>query len=125
MRRGCRIAAPRSDYLQTEPGLAWTEKPFATRATATDGSRVTLRKGVLRVREGGGEFVDRQVDDAVEWAELLLQHFGLHDSASRAIQHRFIGFAVRDAALLRDVLRTSGDSTHRALAAASSPSVQR
>ena len=41
----------------------------------------------------------------------------LHDSASRAIQQRFIGFAVRDAALLRDVLRTSGDSMHRALAA--------
>src|SRR5262245_38481762 len=29
---------PRSDYLQTEPGLPWTEKPFATRATGPDGS---------------------------------------------------------------------------------------
>ena len=41
----------------------------------------------------------------------------LHDSVARAIQQRFIGFSARDAALLRDVLRTSGDSAHRALAA--------
>ncbi len=74
---------PRSDYLQTEPGLAWTEKPFATRATSTDGSRVTLRNGLLRIREGAGEFVDRPVHDPGEWAELLLLHFDLHDSASR------------------------------------------
>ena len=67
---------PRSEFLQTEPGLAWTEKPFATRATAADGSRVTLRNGVLRVREGCGEFVDRPVTD-VEFPELLCEHFQL------------------------------------------------
>ncbi len=62
---------PRSDYLQTEPGLAWTEKPFATRATATDGSRVTLRNGLLRIREGAGEFVDRPSTTPTSAAELL------------------------------------------------------
>ena len=41
----------------------------------------------------------------------------LHDSVGRAIQLRFVGFAARDAALLRDVLRNSSDSSHRALAA--------
>jgi len=73
---------PRSTYLQTEPGLMWTEKPFATRATAPDGSRVTLRNGVLRIREGAGEFVDTPVDPA-EWSSLLRDHVGIDDLASR------------------------------------------
>jgi N-hydroxyarylamine O-acetyltransferase len=67
---------PRSDYLQTEPGLAWTEKPFATRATAGDGSRVTLRNGVLRVRERRGEFVDTPVTDD-QFEAMLFEHFEL------------------------------------------------
>ena len=44
-------------------------------------------------------------------------HSLMRDSAARAIQERFIGFARRDGARLREVLRNSGDSTHRALAA--------
>jgi hypothetical protein len=44
-------------------------------------------------------------------------HSLMHDSAARAIQERYIGFAARDSALLRDVLRNSADSAHRALAA--------
>ena len=67
---------PRSDYLQTEPGLAWTEKPFATRATAGDGSRVTLRNGVFRVRQGRGAFVDTPVADE-QFEALLFEHFQL------------------------------------------------
>ena len=67
---------PRSEYLQTEPGLAWTEKPFATRATADDGSRVTLRNGVLRVRHGRGEFVDTPVSDS-DFDQLLSERFEL------------------------------------------------
>lgn len=67
---------PRSEYLQTEPGLAWTEKPFATRATGGDGSRVTLRNGVLRVRQGRGEFVDTPVSDS-DFDQLLSAHFEL------------------------------------------------
>jgi N-hydroxyarylamine O-acetyltransferase len=67
---------PRSVFLQTEPGLAWTQRPFATRATAPDGSRVTLRNGVLRVREGCGDFVDTPVDDE-QFDALLSEHFEL------------------------------------------------
>lgn len=44
-------------------------------------------------------------------------HALVKDSAARAIQERFIGFATRDYALLRDVLRNSGDAAQRALAA--------
>jgi len=69
---------PRSTFLRTEPGLPWTAKPFATRATAIDGSRVTLRSGVLRRRTGGGEFEDTTVDPA-SWSSLLREHFGLDD----------------------------------------------
>jgi N-hydroxyarylamine O-acetyltransferase len=67
---------PRSEFLQTEPGLAWTARPFATRATAPDGSRMILRHNVLRVREGCGEFVDSPVDEE-QFDALLSQHFGL------------------------------------------------
>ena len=70
----------RSDHLQTAPGLAWTKQPFATRATAVDGSRVILRPGVLRVREGSGRFVDTPIDED-DWARLLAEHVGLEDGA--------------------------------------------
>jgi N-hydroxyarylamine O-acetyltransferase len=73
---------PRSTYLQTEPGLMWTEKPFATRATAADGSRVTLRNGVLRVRTGAEEPVDVTVDEA-DWSRLLRDHLGITDDHRR------------------------------------------
>ena len=69
---------PRSQHLQTEPGLAWTEKPFATRALDATGSRVTLRRHVLRTRTGLGDFVDRPVEPG-EWSALLAEHFGLVD----------------------------------------------
>ena len=67
---------PRSEFLQTEPGLSWTERSFATRATAADGSRVTLRNGVFRVREGRGEFVDTPVSDE-DFDALMAKHFDL------------------------------------------------
>lgn len=69
---------PRSNHLQTEPGLAWTEKPFATRATDGDGSRVTLRPKVLKQRRGASEFVDAQIEPQ-DWTPLLKSHFGLSD----------------------------------------------
>jgi N-hydroxyarylamine O-acetyltransferase len=70
---------PRSDFLRTEPGLSWTTKPFATRATAADGSRITFRGQVFRAREGGGEFEDRTI---ARWesAAVLAQQFGLDDT---------------------------------------------
>ncbi len=77
----------RSDYLRTEPGLSWSEKPFATRATDRDGSRITLRTSVLRTRQGTGEFVDRPVDPS-EWSALLSVHFGLADTLTRTDPQR-------------------------------------
>lgn len=71
---------PRSEFLQHDQSSVFWQKPFATRALDTAGSRVTLRGGVLRERAGVGEFVDRPVDDPVEWAELLHHHFGLVDT---------------------------------------------
>jgi N-hydroxyarylamine O-acetyltransferase len=70
---------PRCDYLQTTPGLSWSEKVFATRATAAEGSRITLRAEVLRTRVGVGEFVEQPVAPD-EWSGLLNEHFGLVDS---------------------------------------------
>jgi len=73
---------PRSEYLQTEPGLGWTTKPFATRATGADGSRITLRPGILRRREGCGEFIDEAVEPD-QWSTLLSTHFELGDTLTR------------------------------------------
>ena len=44
-------------------------------------------------------------------------HALLQDPSARAVQERFIGFAARDLKQLRNVLRRSSDSEHRALAA--------
>lgn len=72
----------RSRHLQTAPGLRWTSGAFATMATGADGSRVTLRRGILRRRSGSDDFVDEVVPDA-EWADNLHRHFGLHDALER------------------------------------------
>jgi N-hydroxyarylamine O-acetyltransferase len=74
---------PRSEFLQTEPGLPWTERPFATRATDADGSRVTLRPGVLRRRVGCAEFVDTPVLNE-DWPAVLFDNFGLVDNLGSA-----------------------------------------
>jgi N-hydroxyarylamine O-acetyltransferase len=70
---------PRSEYLQHAPDLGWSTKPFATRALDGDGSRITLRRDVLRRRTADGPFVDRGVAED-EWSDLLVEHFGLIDS---------------------------------------------
>lgn len=44
-------------------------------------------------------------------------HALAHDPGTRAIQEKFIGFASRDFAKLRQVLRESSDAEHRAIAA--------
>ena len=44
-------------------------------------------------------------------------HALMHDPAARAIQQRFIAYAARNLSRLRDVLRHSSDTEHRALAA--------
>lgn len=78
---------PRSDFLQTEPGLQWTMRPFATRALDADGSRITLRPGVLRRRAGRGEFVDSPVADD-DWSTLLAAEFDLDDVLATAPANR-------------------------------------
>lgn len=69
---------PRSDFLQTEPGLPWTARPFATRALSDDGSRITLRPGVVRRRVSCGEFVDIPIADD-DWRTVLAAEFDLDD----------------------------------------------
>jgi N-hydroxyarylamine O-acetyltransferase len=73
----------RSRVLQTEPGLEWTAKPFATRAVDDTGSRITLRSSVLRVRQGMGPFVETPVEPA-DWATTLRRHFGIDDRRGQA-----------------------------------------
>ena len=72
----------RSSYLQTEPGLSWTEKAFATRATDATGSRVTLHMNMLRTRQRTAESIDLPVANG-QWSELLQHHFGLDDTNRR------------------------------------------
>lgn len=72
----------RSTYLQTEPGLSWTERAFATRALDGEGSRVTLRMDVVRQRDGVGEYRESPVA-ADDWSDLLLRHFRLMDGNVR------------------------------------------
>lgn len=67
---------PRSAALQASG--PFTEKPFATRALDDAGSRVTLRREVLRRRDAAGVVTDVPVD-AVDWSALLEEHFGLVD----------------------------------------------
>lgn len=73
----------RSHALQTGPDQLFTQKPFATRALDGEGSRVTLRREVLRRRDAAGRWEDRTVE-AEEWSGLLAEHFGLDDVRDRA-----------------------------------------
>jgi N-hydroxyarylamine O-acetyltransferase len=66
----------RSRYLQTEPGLNWTEKPLVTRATSAKGGRVTLHADRLRTRHDDLSFVDEHVAQD-EWAAVLEASFGI------------------------------------------------
>ncbi|MFV1989414.1 MAG: arylamine N-acetyltransferase [Acidimicrobiales bacterium] len=63
----------RSRYLATEPGLQWTESPFATRLIP--GGRVTLLKDRLKIRRDGKESVMPVGSD--QWEEVLLEWFGM------------------------------------------------
>ncbi|MEP7047623.1 MAG: arylamine N-acetyltransferase [Ilumatobacteraceae bacterium] len=69
----------RSDYLRTNPDLSWSTKPFATRALGADGSRITLRRDVLRIRSATQQPVDTPVQPQ-QWSGLLAEHFGLVDT---------------------------------------------
>jgi N-hydroxyarylamine O-acetyltransferase len=67
---------PRSRYLQTEPGLNWTEKPLVTRATSAKGARLSLHADRLRTREDDLSFADEPVSDA-DWPAVLQERFGI------------------------------------------------
>jgi N-hydroxyarylamine O-acetyltransferase len=66
----------RSRYLQTEPGLKWTEKPLVTRATSALGGRVTLLRDRLRVRSDDLTSRDDPVA-AGQWAGQLQTWFDM------------------------------------------------
>ena len=80
--RGLADFTPRSEYLKTAPELSWGHKPFASRALDGTGSRVTLRRDVLRVRTGSGPFIETAVTEH-DWSDLLATHFGLTDTLVR------------------------------------------
>lgn len=63
---------PRSDELQTIPGLTWTTRRFATRATPT--GRVWLLTDRLRVRDANGVVTETPVE-ARDWDDVLDHHF--------------------------------------------------
>ncbi|MGA7270831.1 MAG: arylamine N-acetyltransferase [Acidimicrobiia bacterium] len=60
---------PASMYLQTTPGLAWTESRFATRLIDGGPDRVTLLEDVLKFRREGVWIEERIEPD--DWAEHL------------------------------------------------------
>ncbi len=68
--------AARSRYLQTEPGLSWTEKPLVTRAMSAHGARVTLHRDRLRERGDDLSIHDRAVSPG-QWEHELRHWFGM------------------------------------------------
>lgn len=63
----------RSRYLATEPGLAWTTSPFATRLIPA--GRVTLLKDRLKFRRAGVLTDEPVAPD--EWADMLRRWFDM------------------------------------------------
>ena len=66
---------PSSQRLQTEPGLHWTDKPFATRLLDGGPDRVTLLADCIKFRtkdEWREEPVKRE-----HWKETLQNWFGM------------------------------------------------
>lgn len=68
---------PRSDELQTLPGLGWTTRRFATRATPT--GRVWLLTDRLKVRDSNGVITETAVDER-DWDHMLDRHFQMRIS---------------------------------------------
>ncbi|MGI9529532.1 MAG: arylamine N-acetyltransferase family protein [Acidimicrobiia bacterium] len=64
-----------SHRLQTEPGLRWTEGPFATRLLDGGPDRVTLLRDRIKFRSAG-TWTEQPVS-ADEWAAMLDQWFGM------------------------------------------------
>lgn len=64
-----------STYLQTTPGLGWTQARFATRLLEGGPDRVTLLDDILKFRRDG-VWTERPVS-ADEWPRLLERWFGM------------------------------------------------
>ena len=64
-----------SVYLQTQPGLQWTESPFATRLLDGGPDRVTLLSDRIKFRRNGS-WVEEPVSEE-DWASRLHEWFGL------------------------------------------------
>jgi N-hydroxyarylamine O-acetyltransferase len=65
--------APRSELLQTEPGLTWTQRRFATRPTAA--GRVWLLTDRLKHRVGDGHAATTETEVApTDWDAALAEH---------------------------------------------------
>jgi N-hydroxyarylamine O-acetyltransferase len=69
----------RSTFLQNEEASRWTSSPFATRASAADGSRITLTSEYFRLRIKGADHDDTLVAPE-DWSAVLAEHFGLTDT---------------------------------------------
>lgn len=64
-----------SVYLRTQPGLQWTESPFATRLLDGGPDRVTLLSDRIKFRRNGS-WVEEPVAEE-DWATRLHEWFGL------------------------------------------------
>jgi N-hydroxyarylamine O-acetyltransferase len=73
--RGPNEFEPSSRYLQTEPGLRWTEHPFATRLLDGGPSRVTLVHDRLKIRRDGA-WTETPVAKH-DWTGELMRWFGM------------------------------------------------
>lgn len=69
-----------SSYLQTTPGLQWTQSRFATRLLDGGPDRVTLLSDRIKFRRAG-IWTERRVDET-EWDRLLEHWFGLTSPAN-------------------------------------------
>lgn len=65
-----------STYLQTTPGLQWTQSQFATRLLHDGPDRVTLVSDRIKFRRNG-TWTEHPVDDNSHWESLLEEWFGL------------------------------------------------
>jgi hypothetical protein len=97
-------------------GLQQKGQPATPFRDAPTGS-VRLAADVL---QAGREYVDANMGAVMRGGATeddSQGHALTHDPIARAIQDKFIGFASRDLAKLRQVLRESSDAEHRAIAA--------
>lgn len=65
-----------SSFLQTTPGLQWTQTRFATRLLDGGPDRVTLLSDRIKFRRDG-VWSEHPVDDEPQWEDLLAEWFGL------------------------------------------------